>query len=613
MNPRKVLLLSMAFTAMGTWAQSALGNLPEVNVNDVEIMSVSEIEFSSRDSIVIDPVTGRADTLIIDEGITSIKPIDEATEQARAPRRSPSTSDKDLYGGLTDAGKQLIGSGAYLYTYKYPSVDADGNKVILSALMGVPRWQLNMGFAAPSNVLIACHETITSNWECPTSYNNGDNGGDWKTGVGMMLMYTRYDRTRQPCCLVIMPDYEGYGITADRAHPYLYQELTARQVVDAVRYGLAFYNANVGTGKNFKALESNWQSVSLGYSQGGSVALAVHKFIEQNGLDTDLNYAGSVCGDGPYDPVAHLRYYITDNGETYDGSKKTKHKAGTVSMPIVMPLILKGMCDSNPLMRQHSIDEYLSDKFLATGSLQMIEAKKNPNKADQFSTDDVTKRYVWQSEHGVTRAFTLPRPYGGNASVGGSFTAAQMSDMFYYTSTPFLFFGTLAAYGKLSEMLTPDCYTYFTTKSNFEDAGGNRVTPTGRGFMQDLHRALESNNLTVGWTPKHRVAFYHSSYDTVVPFVNLCSFVKNQPYLYYYIQPKTDDITTEIPSYRLSEAGAYPLWPIGDPDKADVYINDTNSSDDHVGAGKDFFMLGKVLGTSPDYALFKWVLKKKTD
>ena len=144
MNPRKILLLSMAFTTMGTWAQSALGNLPEVNVNDVEIMSVSEIEFSSRDSIVIDPVTGRADTLIIDEGITSIKPIDEATEQARAPRRSPSTSDKDLYGGLEDAGKQLIGSGAYLYTYKYPSVDADGNKVILSALMGVPRWQLNM-------------------------------------------------------------------------------------------------------------------------------------------------------------------------------------------------------------------------------------------------------------------------------------------------------------------------------------------------------------------------------------------------------------------------------------------------------------------------------------
>ena len=184
-----------------------------------------------------------------------------------------------------------------------------------------------------------------------------------------------------------------------------------------------------------------------------------------------------------------------------------------------------------------------------------------------------------------------------------------MGDIFYYTSTPFLNIGSFAAYGKLSEMLTPDCYTYFTTKSNFEDADGNRVTPTGRGFMQDLHRALESNNLTVGWTPKHRVAFYHSSYDTVVPFVNLCSFVKNQPYLYYYIQPETDYIITETSSYRLSQAGAYPLWPVGSPDKADVYINDTNSSDDHVGAGKDFFMLGKVLGTSPDYVL-QYLLSK---
>ena len=30
MKPRKVLLLAMAFTTMGTWAQGVLGNLPEV-------------------------------------------------------------------------------------------------------------------------------------------------------------------------------------------------------------------------------------------------------------------------------------------------------------------------------------------------------------------------------------------------------------------------------------------------------------------------------------------------------------------------------------------------------------------------------------------------------
>ena len=150
-------------------------------------------------------------------------------------------------------------------------------------------------------------------------------------------------------------------------------------------------------------------------------------------------------------------------------------------------------------------------------------------------------------------------------------------------------------------MLTNECYTYFTTSSNFQDAQGNRVTPTARGTMQDLHRALESNNLTVGWTPKHRVAFYHSTYDTVVPFANLCSFVKNQPNLDYYV--------TDL--YRLYYANATPSTIVANEKNADVYIEITNSTADHVGAGKDFFFLGNVFGTSPDYALYKWVLEKK--
>lgn len=603
MNPRKILLLSMAFTAMGTWAQSALGNLAEVDLGQVEIMSVKEVEFGSRDSIVIDPVTGRIDTLFIDEGIRSIKPVEDEIGPARAPRRAPSTGDYDQYGGLTGAGLQVIRSGAYLYTYKYPSIDADGNKVILSSMMGVPRSQFDTRFARPNNVLIACHETITSNFEAPTNYNN--EGGSFQTGVGMMLMYSRYDRIRQPCCLVIMPDYEGYGITADRAHPYLYQELTARQVVDAVRYGLALYNSRIGSGEDdFRALEDDWQSVSLGYSQGGSVALAVHKFIEENGLADQLHYAGSVCGDGPYDPVAHLRYYITDNGQNYNNEDPTPtaHDAGSVTMPIVMPLILKGMCDSNPLMRQHTVDEYLSQKFLSTGSLDMIAAKKNPNRDDQFSTEDVTKRYQWQMKYGLNNFVNLDDPYEtGHASYRVYYDPTEVCKMFYKSTKPFLLFGDYTVFGKLQEMLTTECYAYFINKSNFE-VDGKRVIPTERGFMQDLHRALESNNLTVGWTPKHRIAFYHSSYDTVVPFVNLCSFVNNHPELSYYIKS---------PSTRLSAAGAHPTNSVVDETKADVYINDTNSTKDHIDAGKNFFLTGNLFGTSPDYELYKWVLEKK--
>ena len=596
MNPRKILLLSMAFTAMGTWAQSALGNLAEVDLSQVEIMSVKEVVFGCRDSIVVDSVTGQADTIYIDEGIKSINPVEDEIGPALSRRRAPGTDDYNQYGGLNSEGLQDMISGAALFSYKYPSIDADGNKVILSSMMALPRNFIN--YRKPSNLLIACHETITSNFEAPTNYNH--EGGSFQTGVGMMLMYARYDAIRQPCCLVIMPDYEGYGITADRAHPYLYQELTARQVVDAVRYGLALYNSF-----NVPSFEDDWQSVSLGYSQGGSVALAVHKFIEENGLAEQLHYAGSVCGDGPYDPVAHLRYYITDNGENYNSEDPTPtaHDAGSVTMPIVMPLILKGMCDSNPLMRQHTVDEYLSPKFLSTGSLDMIAAKKNPNRDDQFSTEDVTKRYQWQMEYGLNNWVHLDDPYEtGTASFRIYYNPTEVCKMFYKSTKPFLLFGDYTVFGKLQQMLTPACYTYFTTESNFE-VGGKRVIPTERGFMQDLHRALESNNLTVGWTPKHRIAFYHSSYDTVVPFVNLCSFVKNHPELSYYIKSS---------SSRLSAANAHPTNSVVfDETKADVYINDTNSTKDHIDAGKNFFLTGNLFGTSPDYELYKWVLKKK--
>jgi hypothetical protein len=44
--------------------------------------------------------------------------------------------------------------------------------------------------------------------------------------------------------------------------------------------------------------------------------------------------------------------------------------------------------------------------------------------------------------------------------------------------------------------------------------------PTHRGVMEDLHYALESNNLTQGWTPSHAIFMYHSYEDNVVPEIN---------------------------------------------------------------------------------------------
>ena len=606
MNIRKFLLLALMLPAAGTWAQGNLGSLPkEVDVKDVIVTKVEYAIFSSHDSICVNPKTGQQDTLTVDEGMEIVTPevfqakreaktaaIKKLVQQAKNRRAlAPSVNaDSDWhYEGQQER------SMAQLYYYTYPSVDADGNPVRLSAMMGIPvntvledyfdiisstfsvfpwgnkiapDWKVR-----PSNVVIGCHVTITSNWECPTSYESYGNSSllgfdNFSTDAGMMLFYTRYDVLRQPCCLVILPDYEGYGNTVDRPHPYLYQELTARQCVDATRYGLALYNSKVASG-DARQLENDWKTVCVGFSQGGSVSLATHKYIETNGLTDELHFAGSVCGDGPYSPVDHLLYYMTDDGTTYDGDNKTSHKAGRVSMPIVMPLILKGMLDSNPYMRQYSITQFLQQNFLNTGVIDFIEAKKNPSRKDQYSTVDVNKEF---------RKIILTRTHNG-------LTIHKVDSLFPHDDGE-------NVHGSLEYMLTPECYGDFVHLTKNEAMKNT--------FMKDLVKALESNNLTKGWTPQKRIGFYHTTYDTVVPYVNLLTFIKNQDGLTYYFDDETRT--------RSLTAGVDPTH-VGSKEQADVMIIDTDSKEDHVKAGKDFFLLSGV--TSPDYELMKWVLEGK--
>ena len=78
-------------------------------------------------------------------------------------------------------------------------------------------------------------------------------------------------------------------------------------------------------------------------------------------VDVDLQLGGSVCGDGPYDPIATLRTYIAED---------------KVYMPVALPLIIKGMLDYNPYMRRHAMSDYFNARFLNTGIVEWIEKKE---------------------------------------------------------------------------------------------------------------------------------------------------------------------------------------------------------------------------------------------
>ena len=386
-------------------------------------------------------------------------------------------------------------SEAVTYTFNYPSVNAAGEEVILSSLLIA--WMPKEPAETDSieSVHVYSHFTITGDKECPTSDKNTK-----ERLLFAMLVRDKYglgiddNQNFISHCVVIAPDYEGYGVTKDMAHPYLAQELTARQVADAVDYGLKLYRKHVND-KRALDFKSDWRSFGFGFSQGGAVALAVQRYLEQQGLDEELHYRGTIAGDGPYDLIATMRYYMEDDGESY--GQETKHRKGMNTMPMVVPMIIKGMLDTHPDMKGHQLEDYLSQQFLDTGIMGWLESK-------DWTINEIHEKWYKQLQEGLE-------------ANGRSYTKEQMAELFESPKEH-------RVWAHLDKLFTPGFYNYLTDASNFNNV------PTEKGdAFKDLHRALTDNSVAAGWEPKHRIQFVHSKGDMVVPFGNYLSFRDAHP------------------------------------------------------------------------------------
>jgi hypothetical protein len=50
------------------------------------------------------------------------------------------------------------------------------------------------------------------------------------------------------------------------------------------------------------------------------------------------------------------------------------------------------------------------------------------------------------------------------------------------------------------------------------------VPAVATNAQEALHRALADNSVATGWEPKHRIQFYHSRGDMIVPYGNYIAF-----------------------------------------------------------------------------------------
>lgn len=421
------------------------------------------------------------------------KPADSTPEdvnihEALLQLQNDTNGDEDsLYFFIEEAKQQgnFLTDNYMTCRYNYLSTTADGQPVWLTGRMA---WPVD---GEAEYILGGCHITMTDNIACPSVSTSMTSD----CGISCLLFARK--------ALVVFPDYEGYGSTINRPHPYLYQEATARQVVDGILAARKQFLEQRGG-----RLSSDYKTVIVGYSQGGSVAMATHRYLEQGfgneaPLADELRLAGSVCGDGPYDPVSTLKQYIASN---------------RLYMPVVVPLIIKGMCDSNPYVAGHyGISDYLCADFLNSGIAEWIGSKG-------VSTDDIQQRLCDYSanhdkgirKYDVSDGDSLFLMYGFARKSTGWVSTEDIGFLPITADNDknYIWRGHKGdRYATTGSVLRPEVRAYF-------NQAGETSSVTGSLAMTAIHQALEMNNLTKGWQPQHPMIVFHSKYDEVVPYVN---------------------------------------------------------------------------------------------
>ena len=230
----------------------------------------------------------------------------------------------------------------------YPSMDRDWNEITLSGKVMLPKGK------KPKRMILVSHYTVGSNAEAPSNCFSLE-------GVLVKLGYG-----------LIIPDYQGYGITADKVHPYLVMMETAVNVTD-MYFAVKEWLKAVDMAPEYDDI------YLMGYSQGGATTMAVEYLIEVAYSDpADSLYIPIhrvFAGGGPYDVKATYERFVTTD---------------TAGYPVAVPLVLQGMIKGNNLNMEMSdlmqpwlcekMDEWINSKRYTTAQVNQLIGTKVTHK-----------------------------------------------------------------------------------------------------------------------------------------------------------------------------------------------------------------------------------------
>ncbi len=107
--------------------------------------------------------------------------------------------------------------------------------------------------------------------------------------------------------IVVVPDYIGFGESANLTHPYLHAESTTQSILDMLRA------VNELTAEDKVEAKPTKDLFIFGYSQGGWATMQLQKAIEKN-YSEEFNLIASSCAAGPYS-IGFMNDFIAKSTE----------------------------------------------------------------------------------------------------------------------------------------------------------------------------------------------------------------------------------------------------------------------------------------------------------
>ena len=304
---------------------------------------------------------------------------DMSDENFNGPRKTSSVTGTAIVQELLKYGNQnkvieIVGT--------YPSLDGEYNAVTLSGKVMLPKGR------KPKRMILVSHYTVGSDAEAPSNCFSLE-GLLVKLGYGL-----------------IIPDYRGYGVTADQVHPYLVMLETAINVTDmyfAVRDWL----------KAVDMAPEHDDIYLMGYSQGGANTMAVEYLCEMAYSDPADEYYIPIhrvfAGGGPYDVKATYERFVNTD---------------TAGYPVAVPLVLQGMIKGNnlnikledmmqPWLCEH-MDDWVNSKRYSTAEINSFIGTKVTHKilteeAMNQTSAKVAELYKAMTENSIVAADWSPR------------------------------------------------------------------------------------------------------------------------------------------------------------------------------------------------------------